>query len=192
MVAVGRLGVDDIPHEMVTELPPVFCWIGIGLVLLHEPNVPAPSECYSVKPRGWPSPFLCARNAAIRVLPFRAIKPPPFARTNSTIRNAICSAFCILGGANTSGLSVSCWESGLIRNGGTVGWARTTDLLFPQTAPKGRHGFAQLSITGGLPHAKAAKVSLDGSCRCVCVEVLCRAVLERSPYSLLLDARDLQ
>lgn len=67
MVAVGRLGVDDIPHEMVTELPPVFCWIGIGLVLLHEPNVPAPSECYSVKPRGWPSPFLCARNAAIRV-----------------------------------------------------------------------------------------------------------------------------
>jgi hypothetical protein len=32
---------------------------------------------------------------------------------------------------------------------------------------------------------KAAKVSLDGSCRCVCVEVLRRAVLERSPCSLL-------
>ena len=32
---------------------------------------------------------------------------------------------------------------------------------------------------------KAAKVFLDGSCRCICVEVLCRAVLERSPCSLL-------
>ena len=32
---------------------------------------------------------------------------------------------------------------------------------------------------------KAAKVSLDGSCRCICVAVLCRAVLERSPCSLL-------
>jgi hypothetical protein len=32
---------------------------------------------------------------------------------------------------------------------------------------------------------KAAKVSLDGSCRCVCVEVRRRAVLERSPCSLL-------
>ena len=33
---------------------------------------------------------------------------------------------------------------------------------------------------------KAAKVSLDGSCRCVCVEVLCRAVLERSPVLALI------
>ena len=37
----------------------------------------------------------------------------------------------------------------------------------------------------GVTHAKAAKVFLDGSCRCICVEVLCRAVLERSPCSLL-------
>ncbi len=37
----------------------------------------------------------------------------------------------------------------------------------------------------GVTYAKAAKVFLDGSCRCICVEVLCRAVLERSPCSLL-------
>ena len=35
-----------------------------------------------------------------------------------------------------------------------------------------------------MTHAKAAKGFLDGSCRCICVEVLCRAVLERSPCSL--------
>src|SRR6185369_7894573 len=37
----------------------------------------------------------------------------------------------------------------------------------------------------GVTHAKAAKVFLDGSCRCICVEVLRRAALERSPCSLL-------
>ena len=49
------------------------------------------------------------------------------------------------------------------------------------TFPKG--SFLCAYISGHTQ--KAAKVSLDGSCRCVCVEVLRRAVLERSPCSLL-------
>jgi hypothetical protein len=32
---------------------------------------------------------------------------------------------------------------------------------------------------------KSRQGFLDGSCRCICVEVQCRAVLERSPWSLL-------
>jgi hypothetical protein len=39
-----------------------------------------------------------------------------------------------------------------------------------------------------IPHAKAAKVPLDGSCRCVAFALLRRAVLERSP-SLLATGR---
>src|SRR5436190_12585396 len=37
----------------------------------------------------------------------------------------------------------------------------------------------------GVTHAKAAKVFLDGSCRCICVEVLYRAVLERRRVALI-------
>jgi hypothetical protein len=34
---------------------------------------------------------------------------------NATIRKAICSAFCILQGANQSGFSVRCWRCGAIQ-----------------------------------------------------------------------------
>ena len=53
----------------------------------------------------------------------------------------------------------------------------------PTTRAEALRGCFSLRISGHTQ--KTAKVSLDGSCRCICVEVLRRAVLERSPCSLL-------
>lgn len=57
-----------------------------------------------------------------------------FDRTNAAILNAICSALLYLTWANTSGLSIRYWNHRGFLCGGTVGWARTTDLLFHRQA----------------------------------------------------------
>jgi hypothetical protein len=67
-------------------------------------------------------------------IPLRANQLPSFARTNATIRNAICMRLLYLARANRSGLSVRCCNHRGFFCSGTVGWARTTDLLFHRQA----------------------------------------------------------
>jgi hypothetical protein len=63
-----------------------------------------------------------------------ALNSPLLERVNAVILTAICSVLCILARANRSGLSASCWRCGQFNCAGTVGWARTTDLLFHRQA----------------------------------------------------------
>jgi hypothetical protein len=57
-----------------------------------------------------------------------------------------CSAFLYFGAVNSVSLSARYWNYGAICGRGTVGWARTTDLLFHSKRSPELHGTSWCSL----------------------------------------------